>query len=121
MIDKPKINRTEHIKALRAGGAKLVEIAEKFGVTKQRVWTILNPPPPRSRRLPRRPRPFKQRPELSPRQNEVARLVVNGLSNSEISAELGITVGTVKATVHAIYNRIGASKRIDLIVWSERR
>jgi DNA-binding NarL/FixJ family response regulator len=120
---KPRnINRTEQIIALRAGGAKLIKIAEKFGVSKQRVWSILNPPPPRPHRPhPRRPRPFKQRPELSPRQNEVARLVVNGLSNSEIGAELGITVGTVKATVHAIYNRIGASKRIDLIVWSERR
>jgi DNA-binding CsgD family transcriptional regulator len=111
------INRTERIKALRAGGARLREIADKFGVSKQRISVILNPPPPRPRRpRPRRPRRhYKNRPQLSPRQNEIARLVVNGLSNSEIADELGITVGTVKAIIHAIYDRTGARKRIDLI------
>jgi DNA-binding CsgD family transcriptional regulator len=110
-----KLTRNAQIKALRADGATITELAAKFGISKQRISAILNPRPPRPqpRRSPRRP--FKSRAQLSPRQNEVARLIVNGLSNSEIGAELGITVGTVKAIVHAIYDRTGAKKRIDLI------
>lgn len=52
---------------------------------------------------------------LSPRQREVAELVVAGLRNREIAARLFITVGTVKDHVHAILERLELPSRAALI------
>ena len=48
---------------------------------------------------------------LTPRQAEVAALVVAGRSNRQIAEALGITLGTVKDHVHAILQRLGLPSR----------
>lgn len=53
---------------------------------------------------------------LTPRQAEVARLIVAGKSNPQIAAALSISVATVKDHVHAILERLGMPSRIALIV-----
>ena len=43
---------------------------------------------------------------LSAREMEVVRLLVAGLSNREIAAQLVLSLGTVKTHIHNIYGRI---------------
>jgi DNA-binding CsgD family transcriptional regulator len=51
---------------------------------------------------------------LSPREREVARLLVRGLSNEEIARALHITRYTVKDHVKAIYAKLGVTTRHEL-------
>jgi len=48
---------------------------------------------------------------LTPRQIEILHLVRDGLSNSEIADRLGLTPGTVKVHLSAIYRSIGVRNR----------
>lgn len=55
---------------------------------------------------------------LSPRQAEVARLVLKGLSNRSIADELCISIATVKDHVHAILRQLDLPSRSALIAAS---
>jgi DNA-binding NarL/FixJ family response regulator len=59
-------------------------------------------------------------PDLSPRETEVLRLVVEGLLNKQIAARLGITERTVKAHLTSAYQRIGVTDRTQAALWAER-
>jgi len=52
---------------------------------------------------------------LTPREFEVLRLMITGLANKEISAELGITLRTVKAHRTGVTRKIGALSVVDLV------
>ena len=52
---------------------------------------------------------------LTPRQREVAGLVVTGLSNQQIARTLSISLATVKDHVHAILEATGMDSRARLI------
>jgi DNA-binding NarL/FixJ family response regulator len=52
---------------------------------------------------------------LSPRQQQVARLLLQGQSNKAIARMLELSEGTVKAHVSAIYQIIGARNRVDAV------
>jgi DNA-binding NarL/FixJ family response regulator len=52
---------------------------------------------------------------LSPRQQQVARLLLQGQSNKAIARMLDLSEGTVKAHVSAIYQIIGARNRVDAV------
>jgi RNA polymerase sigma factor (sigma-70 family) len=56
---------------------------------------------------------------LSGRQQQVATLVCGGLSNKKIAKQLGVSEGTVKAHLHAIYDKLHVQSRTDLIVASK--
>jgi DNA-binding NarL/FixJ family response regulator len=51
---------------------------------------------------------------LTKRRREVATLARRGLSNREIAEKLGLTVGTVKAHLHAIYEKLDLRSRVEL-------
>lgn len=53
--------------------------------------------------------------QLSPRQQQVARLLLQGQANKTIAHELELSEGTVKAHVSAIYQIIGARNRVDAV------
>jgi two-component system nitrate/nitrite response regulator NarL len=57
---------------------------------------------------------------LSPRQQEVARMLLQGKPNKAIARELSISEGTVKAHVSAIYQVIGARNRVDAVTLAAR-
>ncbi|CAN5263857.1 hypothetical protein BH11ACT4_BH11ACT4_14030 [soil metagenome] len=57
------------------------------------------------------PTPSGSPPELTPRQQEVARLVAIGRSNDAIAAELGISAKTVEKHLAGIFERWGVSSR----------
>ena len=53
---------------------------------------------------------------LSERQQQVANLVCDGLSNKMIAEKLSLNEGTVKAHLHAIYDKLGVQSRIALMI-----
>jgi len=53
---------------------------------------------------------------LSPRQQEVATLLLQGNSNKVIARRLALSEGTVKAHVSAIFQIIGAKSRVEAVI-----
>lgn len=52
---------------------------------------------------------------LSPREIQVLQLMVHGLSNKQIAAQLSITEHTVKFHIRAILGKLGASNRTEAV------
>ncbi|MGO9862697.1 MAG: response regulator [Terriglobales bacterium] len=59
--------------------------------------------------------------DLSPREQEVLQLLVNGRSNKEIASQLGITNATVKCHVSTILMRLNVSDRTQAVVAALQR
>ena len=55
---------------------------------------------------------------LTPREGQVVRLVAEGLTNREISREIGISEHTVKNCVFRVYNKLGVSTRVELALYA---
>jgi LuxR family maltose regulon positive regulatory protein len=53
---------------------------------------------------------------LTERQRQIATLACQGLSNKELAQILGLAEGTVKIHLNAIYTKLGARSKIDLMV-----
>jgi DNA-binding NarL/FixJ family response regulator len=53
---------------------------------------------------------------LSPREQDVLRLVGRGMSNEEVAAALFIAPATVKTHVSALLDKLGARDRLQLVV-----
>jgi two-component system, NarL family, nitrate/nitrite response regulator NarL len=58
---------------------------------------------------------------LAPREQEIVALVSQGLRNRDIASQLGITEGTVKVYLHAIFEKLGVSSRTELAIQSAER
>jgi DNA-binding NarL/FixJ family response regulator len=59
-------------------------------------------------------------PELTPREQEVLALLVDGLPNKLIARRLDISEKTVKAHLTNIFHRIGVSDRTQAALWAQR-
>ena len=57
-------------------------------------------------------------PTLSPREEEVLRLVAQGLANKQIARALGITERTVKAHLGRVFREIGVLDRTSAALWA---
>jgi DNA-binding NarL/FixJ family response regulator len=57
---------------------------------------------------------------LSPRETDVLRLVVQGLSNHEIADELYLSVNSIKTYIRSAYRKIGVTTRPQVIAWCVR-
>lgn len=57
---------------------------------------------------------------LTAREEEVIRMVADGLANKMIARRLGITERTVKAHLTSVYQRIGVTDRTQAALWVER-
>lgn len=53
-------------------------------------------------------------PSLSKREEEIARLVLAGVSNKEIATQLQITEATVKAHLTVVFRKLGVTSRLQL-------
>jgi len=53
-------------------------------------------------------------PALTPRERELVDLVRQGLRNRDIASQLGVTEGTVKVYLHAIFDKLGVDNRTEL-------
>lgn len=58
---------------------------------------------------------------LTPRQVEVARAAVSGLSNKELAQRLGVSEGTIKNHLHAIYERLQLDGRLALLLYLKEK
>lgn len=58
---------------------------------------------------------------LSPREQEVTRLVMEGLNNKDIAARLCLSVGTIKIHLHNIYEKLGIRSRLQLAAQARER
>ena len=56
------------------------------------------------------------RPALAPRERQLIGFVRKGLRNREIAEQLGVTEGTVKVYLHAVFEKLGVSSRTELAV-----
>jgi DNA-binding NarL/FixJ family response regulator len=55
---------------------------------------------------------------LTSREIEVVRLIAAGLRNKEVSDRLNLSEGTVKVHLHNIYEKLGISGRMSLLLWA---
>jgi len=55
---------------------------------------------------------------LSRREQEVVRCVAEGLSNREIAQRLGLTEHTVKNYLFRILDKLGVSKRVEVVLYA---
>jgi two-component system nitrate/nitrite response regulator NarL len=53
-------------------------------------------------------------PALTPRERQLVDLVRRGMRNRDIADELGVTEGTVKVYLHAIFDKLGVDNRTEL-------
>lgn len=54
-------------------------------------------------------------PALPPRLAKIARLVIDGLTDKQIAARVGLTFSTVRTYVRQIYRRMGVHNRVALV------
>jgi len=57
---------------------------------------------------------------LTPRQEDILRLVVEGKTNPEIAAELGLAVNSVASALYHLYARLNVTTRIQAARWYQR-
>ena len=58
---------------------------------------------------------------LTPREREVVMAVVQGLSNREIAEHLKVSADTVKHHLTSVYDKMGVSSRVELVVYALSR
>lgn len=58
---------------------------------------------------------------LTPRQNEVLRLLIQGFSNKGIARKMDLSHGTVKFHLSAIFRALGAANRVEAAMIGARR
>jgi DNA-binding CsgD family transcriptional regulator len=54
---------------------------------------------------------------LSGRQRQIVQLVSQGLKNTEIASELGLSLNVVRNELNIIYDKLGVSSRVELVLW----
>jgi DNA-binding NarL/FixJ family response regulator len=54
---------------------------------------------------------------LSKREEDVVRLLAQGLTNKDISAKLGLSEHTVKNYLFRVYEKLGVSTRVELVLY----
>jgi DNA-binding NarL/FixJ family response regulator len=93
------------IRAVVAGGSPLDPKAARTLLTQQR----------------RAPEPAAAPSPLTAREEEVLRMVGDGLPNKSIARRLGISERTVKAHLTNIFQRLGVTDRTQAALWAQRR
>jgi DNA-binding NarL/FixJ family response regulator len=76
-------------------------------MTRRLIENGLTPPPPLAG-------------DLTARELDVARLVAQGRTNAEITAELVVSMSTVKTHLSAIQRKVGARNRTEIAIWAWR-
>jgi len=58
---------------------------------------------------------------LTPREEQVVALVADGLSNRDVARELGLSEHTVKKYLFRIFDKVGVSSRVELVLYAVTR
>jgi DNA-binding NarL/FixJ family response regulator len=78
--------------------------------------TVTTPRPGRLQRNPRLSWPG-QSDELTARESEVLALITQGKTNAEICGLLHLSINTIKGNIRTAYRKIGASNRVEAVLW----
>ena len=57
---------------------------------------------------------------LTPREHEVLRLIVQGKTNQAIAVELGISEKTVEKYIGALFTKLNVTSRVEAAVYAVR-
>ncbi|MEU3307011.1 response regulator [Nocardiopsis sp. NPDC055551] len=57
---------------------------------------------------------------LTARELDIVREVARGLTNTEVAAELYVTVSTVKTHLARVQEKLGARNRVEIAIWAHR-
>lgn len=57
--------------------------------------------------------------ELSERERQVLRLLVDGLNNKDIALKLGISIKTLDKHLEKIYQKLTVSSRVEAVLWGK--
>jgi DNA-binding NarL/FixJ family response regulator len=60
----------------------------------------------------------KGKPLVTPREEQVVALVAEGLSNRDVASELGLSEHTVKKYMLRIFDKLGISTRVELVLYA---
>ena len=131
LLDSPERNHV--VEAFRSGAKGVFCRADSFQllckciqcVREGQVWAnsvelqfvleaLLEPEPMETRTL------ANSRP-LSKREEEIARLVAEGLSNRQISQRLALSEHTIKNYLFRIFEKLGVATRVELALYAVRR
>jgi DNA-binding NarL/FixJ family response regulator len=55
---------------------------------------------------------------LTPREDQVVSLVAEGIGNREVAQQLGVKENTVKKSLLRIYDKVGVSNRVELVLYA---
>ncbi len=55
---------------------------------------------------------------LTPREDQVVSLVAEGIGNREVALQLGVKENTVKKSLLRIYDKLGVSNRVELVLYA---
>jgi DNA-binding NarL/FixJ family response regulator len=55
---------------------------------------------------------------LTPREEQVVSLVAEGIGNREVAQQLGVKESTVKKSLLRIYDKLGVSNRVELVLYA---
>ncbi len=55
---------------------------------------------------------------LTPREQDVVRLVGQGLPNKEIASDLGVSITTVRTHLNRVYDKLGRGSRVQLALYA---
>ena len=58
---------------------------------------------------------------LTNRELDIVRMIALGLRNAEIAGRLRVSEGTVKSHLHHVYEKLGVSGRMDLLLLAQRK
>jgi DNA-binding NarL/FixJ family response regulator len=57
-------------------------------------------------------------PLLTRREEEVVRLIDDGMKNGEIAKSLGVAEHSIRNYLYRIFNKLGVSSRVELILYA---
>ena len=118
--------------AIQAGAAAFIPKASPPGFMEKALRRVLDtgvslpprPPPPRSGGAGGAPEaadaPAAGLTDLTPRQRDVLRLLIEGKTNKLICRELELSESTVKTHLASIFRRLGATSRTQAVVAAAR-
>ena len=103
--DAPPEQLVDGIRAVCSGDALLAP-----SVTRRVIEEFVRRPPEAARTVP------PEVEELTPRENEVLKLIARGLSNAEIAQQLVVSETTVKTHVARVLMKMGLRDRVQAVV-----
>jgi DNA-binding NarL/FixJ family response regulator len=118
-------DRSETVVAvLNAGAASFIPKTTESNVLRNAIATVLGGgvyvPPATIQAATALQSPDAVKLGLTPRQQEVLRMLVDGCSNKSIARALGLTPSTVKTHMEAIFERLQVSSRTQAVVAAAR-